>query len=1028
MHRVAQSYLGTLWIALNKNSSSEQLVLLRRLHLPDDTPEDARGAIANAGHDAIALRHEHVLPVLEVMNEGDVLAVAYEHVEAEPLRSLQSWANLRCLSFPVGISLRIVADVLRGVASLHQSITSSSTSPVFGGLSPDSVLVSREGITLVCDPLVASCAALLEGVGFNTAKLAYAAPEQVHAVTALTPQADLYTCAAMLWELLATRRLLAGSRQAIERKLLEHSLPSLNANLRGDMRVSAELVDLVERGLAADPGKRFGSAMEMADQLGQCGYELASRDEVAQFVGKLSGQRFDRRTAALRSKSLPQLDAPLEWPIEVPQKSGALRRGARPAGPPHAPGVAGSAPATAKSEGNSPVAGNAPRGVKNDVVTAVGIAAAPVVPMPGPSRKTMPLGVSPRERTPSGEARAPVTMATSPGSAPQDLRPPPVEPQPPKSEVRVTTGAASAPISSEPQPTPARPNNAAAWNSLATSLSTSAKPPAPLRAGRTMNGLGAPTHPALAQTQPFVMTPSPFAARVEPTPASPGTPAMPSTTRAKPPPFAAPLGATKPGLFPVPPSLAPAMPSAAGPDLDEGDLPYVDLGDVELPPPVSNGASIAQRAAPAVPESIPAEALPSSREDAWMPFSHSARALGSSPPNSSAKVPVFPGSPPAAPMSRRDPVASERRARRRARRPWILGGVAVAVSLATAVGVGLAVRFTKSTPTAEPVSESPVATAPAPAPAETPPAAVVHANPPAPVPAAPNPPTVAPAAPTPTPDVRAVSPNTTFDSPTLDDSQLIEVFSLERRTDVPSCPDRLGAKAASYTGNNPQQSGAQLRAARKEMMRGKSDSAHLFLCGATAHDPKNAAAQQALAELILQLGDAAGAKASIDLALQQAPNDPQLLVVLGDSLALLGDLPGARLTWLSTLPEKGADEERTRRLANSYRLMGDRALKAQSFAQARSAYRRALIMTEGSFAASIGLSDALLWLNHEKAALVWAERAARAFPKDSRVQVLLGDAWHENGEPDKARAAWKAALAAQPNNGAAARRLAKGKP
>src|SRR5690606_2058320 len=172
-----------------------------------------------------------------------------------------------------------------------------------GGLSPDSVLVSRGGLTQLSDALVASGAALIEGFGFNTAKLAYAAPEQVRATNPPSARADLYTCAAMLWELLASRRLLAGSRPAIERKLLEHQLPSLKSGLKRGSDVSDELIALVDRALAADPAERPASAPEFARQLTESGHALASSADVAAFVGKLSGPRFDRRTAAIRSRS-----------------------------------------------------------------------------------------------------------------------------------------------------------------------------------------------------------------------------------------------------------------------------------------------------------------------------------------------------------------------------------------------------------------------------------------------------------------------------------------------------------------------------------------------------------------------------------------------------------------------------------------------------------------------------------------------------------------------------------------------------
>jgi predicted Zn-dependent protease len=262
----------------------------------------------------------------------------------------------------------------------------------------------------------------------------------------------------------------------------------------------------------------------------------------------------------------------------------------------------------------------------------------------------------------------------------------------------------------------------------------------------------------------------------------------------------------------------------------------------------------------------------------------------------------------------------------------------------------------------------------------------------------------------------------------LDDRQLLQLFALEQPAAmIPTCPERLG-DGSQYSGKSPAQSMAQLKAARREMMRGKPDSAHALLCGATAHDPTNVGAQQTLAELTLQLGDPAQAKGAVERALEQSPDNATLLALLGDAVALLGDIPGSRRIWLDTLPNGGTEADRTRRLASSYRLMGDRASKSSSFAQARNYYRRALILTEGGFAPSLGLSESLMWLGHVQASLAWAERAAQTFPKDSRVQVLFGDALYQNGQLDRARAAWQAALDVQPNNSTAARRLIQGKP
>jgi serine/threonine protein kinase/tetratricopeptide (TPR) repeat protein len=493
VHRVAQSYLGSLWIALDKRRGDPgEPVLLRRLQLPEHTPEDARQCIVRAAHDAIALRSEGVLPVLEVIEQGDGIAVVHEHVEAEPLRSLQSWANLRALSFPASVSLKIVSELLTGLEALHAA-HSSLTGGGFGGVSPDSVLVARDGRTLLADPLVASCACLLDDLGHHTAKLAYAAPEQVHAVAPLTPSADIFACGVLLWELLTGRRLLSGSRAAIERKLLEHNLPSLASNLRGDQHVSNLLIEVVGRALAADPESRPATTRAFADELAAAGHEVASREQVAQFIGKLSGQRLDRRNAAMRAKSAPDLSTSADW-SDTPKSGTSGQRAAVPA----------------SGSGSFPARSGTPLGATGSAAVAARLF---TEPSPPPSTE---MRSSARPAVASNSQAAPSAgFAAVPAGAGSFPRAP------------------SAPVpSSKPAPSSGAPE-------LATSLGLGR---------RTVAGLGMPNHPALAVTPPFAnITPPPFNARNPPTAAPAGAappasqtaasaaPAMPAATRATPP-------------------------------------------------------------------------------------------------------------------------------------------------------------------------------------------------------------------------------------------------------------------------------------------------------------------------------------------------------------------------------------------------------------------------------------------------------------------------------------------------------------
>jgi len=1061
VHRVAQSYLGSLWIALDKRQGDPgKLVLLRRLQLPNDTPAEARLHVARAGRDARDLRHPNLLSVIGVVEEGQELAVAHAHVEAEPLRSLQSWANLRGLTFPVGVSLGIVADLLRGLGALHAVAGTASVSP-FGGLSPDSVLVTRAGDARLCDSLVASCASLLESIGCNTAKLGYAAPEQVHAVAPLTPSSDVFACGAMLWELLAARRLLTGSRPAIERKLLEHSLPSLASSLRGDQQLTSGLIDLVGRALSHDPAKRPSNAEEMLEQLQHCGHELASQEQVAQFVGKLSGQRMDRRNAAVRSKSSSELDAAVEWPIEVASSTNSSRLGARPAAAAPASGAqterssepalpassAAPSPALPPSPHPSPHPPPALAVAKPPHQRPAPAGLPPIAPRPGSA-----LSPAANVTLHAPAAGKPITARMGAAAAPTPARrtsPSYVEPPPiPENFLEEEDDENDATVREQHPEDWLGPHPSAALVTPAASpvspSAAAAVPNVPAAVGRgTVAGVGKLAHPALAATLPFAsLTPGPLAAQ-------------PSAAR-----FPAPA----PAPFPAPAPVAATQPRAPAP-------PVAWPQAAAVAPPTAPMAQPIQTA----PSAASARSIPMAASSSVLPPSNTLHSHRVAPPPSStpSRGPAAHSLPPGIPslrgyeptfalapeelLPRVAPSARVTRPRSgwahalglRAGSPGraraLLAGAAACVALAGAIVVVLIMRRPPANPALALDSAAAMQGAPArelaPA-AETPdreadraaadrePGDRQAAGQDAPRAAqdaadAAAPATAAPAAATP-----SVEPAGNV-APALDDRQLLQLFALEQHEPGPSCPERGPAgKAprASTKKNGAKEAIRLLKAARGELMHGNNEKALSLLCRATAHDPSNSRAQQALAELALRFGNTTQAQAAIEKALARRPEDPTLLGIFGDVLAISGDLPGSRRVWLRAIPSGGSDDERLRLLAGTYRKLGDRLLGTSSYAAACALFRRALVLSEGSYAPSIGLAESLRRLHQPRAALAWAERAAHAFPRDARVQLLLGDILFDGGQEQEARSAWRAALEAQPNSTLAAQRLANGKP
>jgi len=371
----------------------------------------------------------------------------------------------------------------------------------------------------------------------------------------------------------------------------------------------------------------------------------------------------------------------------------------------------------------------------------------------------------------------------------------------------------------------------------------------------------------------------------------------------------------------------------------------------------------------------------------------------------------------------------------------VFAGAAACVALASAVVIVLFLRRPAASATPELETAAAVQREPAPQAAQL--EAPEHDAPP---------PSAAPA-PTAADDSEEASPEATAEAaqnaaaagpaaaPQLDDRQLAQLFALEHYELWPSCPERppvSKAKAKKNAAKDAKEAVRLLKAARSELIKGDNEKAQSLLCRATTRDPSNSQAQQALAELALRFGNGAQAQASIQRALARKPEDPTLLGIQGDAMVLAGDLPGSRRVWLRANPSPGTDEERMRSLAGTYRKLGDRLLGSSSYAAACALFRRSLVLNscgsspqpecKGSYAPGIGLAESLRRLHQPRAALAWAERTANAFPKDARVQLLLGDILFDNGQKQEAKNAWMAARKAQPSNVLAAQRLAKGKP
>ena len=249
------------FVARDASMQPPRLVVLERATRAAPTSEE-RARIVQRCRLLVGLEHPKVVPVRDVMErDGEVLVVC-DFVDGEWLSALMA-VDPRP---PTAVLLRIIVDVLEGLAALHDLGDDKGQSPraVHGALSPDSVLVADDGVAEIARPF---------GVSLSRPDR-FVAPELRRGEAPADVRADVYSAGAMLREVLGVAP--------------------------ADARWAEPLTDIAWRACSVDPENRWPSAAAMATALRRAaGPKLASADDVASNLRRHFGARIRARRASL---------------------------------------------------------------------------------------------------------------------------------------------------------------------------------------------------------------------------------------------------------------------------------------------------------------------------------------------------------------------------------------------------------------------------------------------------------------------------------------------------------------------------------------------------------------------------------------------------------------------------------------------------------------------------------------------------------------------------------------------------------
>jgi serine/threonine-protein kinase len=262
---------------------SDRVVAVKRLHRDLLDNPDVCALFVDEARIVARVHHPNIVQNLDVVESNGETFIVFEFVDGVTLNKLMRHAWEQRTRLPVGLAVRVMIDVLRGLDAAHRALDDAGEALrlIHRDVTSENMLVGVDGVSRLLDFGIARAVGQTHHTsrGQLRGKVRYVSPEQIHGQPQ-TQQTDLFIASVVLWEALTGKRLFSGRSVAevivaVTTQTIDP--PSTHAPL------PTELDDIVLRGLMREPERRWPNAAEMADAL-EASNVQTSADRVASWV------------------------------------------------------------------------------------------------------------------------------------------------------------------------------------------------------------------------------------------------------------------------------------------------------------------------------------------------------------------------------------------------------------------------------------------------------------------------------------------------------------------------------------------------------------------------------------------------------------------------------------------------------------------------------------------------------------------------------------------------------------------------
>jgi serine/threonine protein kinase len=246
----------------------EKLVAIKTIRSDLRKHEDLKKMFLDEAHLLSHLEHPAITQVHDFGEDkaDDVLYLVMEYVSGE---SLSEILTKRQAALPIGVAIRYMDEVLRGLHAAHElkDLNGDSYGVVHRDISPQNLILTFEGRAKIIDfgiALMRDREAPATSLGMPKGKPAYMSPEQINSEH-IDRRTDIFAAGVVLHETLTGKRLFrAESIAQTIRKVLDSDVPKpseFNPN------IPPALDAIVLKALERAREKRFENSLQFAEEL-----------------------------------------------------------------------------------------------------------------------------------------------------------------------------------------------------------------------------------------------------------------------------------------------------------------------------------------------------------------------------------------------------------------------------------------------------------------------------------------------------------------------------------------------------------------------------------------------------------------------------------------------------------------------------------------------------------------------------------------------------------------------------------------